>query len=117
MNISRNISRKIIAMTIFMALVMAISTLPAMAAEKLIDTTISEAITKLDKNGNEYTRFIIQEQRSMSGVQYTIGVPVMVFGILVEKAKTIPEGAALKAIVSENEYQGRTNYNLIAFIE
>ena len=89
----------------------------ASATEKLIETKITQAVTKPDKNGNDYTRFIVQEERELNGIEYEVGIPVMSFGELVEKAKTYKEGDTVKAIVSVNEYQGRTSYNVIAFVQ
>jgi len=89
----------------------------AFAADKLLDTKIESITVKNDKNGNPFARIIIKEARKLNGVAYETTVPVMVFGDLVASAKVLKAGETLKAVVSQNEYQGRMNYNVIAFIQ
>ena len=90
---------------------------PAFSADIMLDTKINQVVTKNDKNGNPFTRFVISETRDMNGVAYQVDTIVMCFGSTVDKAKTFKAGDTLKAIVSQNEYQGRLNYNLIAFVD
>jgi len=90
----------------------------ARAQDTLINTKVESVTTKVDKNGNDYTRIIVKEDRELNGIKYQIGVPVMVFGDeLVSKARTLTKGDQLKAICSINEYKGRKNYQMIAFVE
>mgnify|MGYP003572146819 FL=1 len=89
----------------------------AQAADKILSTTVDSATTALDKNGNEYVRMIVSEPRTLSGVKYTTSVAVMAFGDQVAPAKAIAAGDNIKAIVSSREYQGRTSYTVISFIE
>jgi len=110
---------KNIAMFCTMAIALfVISTVQAQAGEVMLDTTIEQMTVQQDKNGNEYARLIIKEDRELNGVPYTIEVVTMVFGSdLVAKAQQLSPGDTIKAIATTNEYQGRTNYNVLAFVE
>lgn len=102
----------------FFALMLAVMFAPqAFAKDVILDTEIQTVTVALDKNGNEYARLIITEPRTLQGVAYTVTVPVMCFGEMVAQAKDFQSGDQLKAIAQTNEYKGRTNYNIIAFIE
>ncbi len=108
--------KRILTAVLCAVMVMAVA-IPAFTADKIIDTEIKTMAVKNDKNGNEFCRFIIVESKELSGVKYKADTVVMVFGAdLVEQAKTYSEGTKLKAIVATNEYKGRVNYNLIAFV-
>ena len=89
----------------------------AAAADLMLDTTIKTATVATDKNGNEYVRFIIVENKELNGIAYKADTVVMCFGSIVESAKGYSDGDPLKAIASTNEYKGRTNYSVIAFVE
>jgi len=103
-------------MAIFTVLMIVSFSTPAFAQDVLLDTEISQAVTKLDKNGVEYTRFIIQEERDLNGIKYKTDVVVMAFGTTVEKAKTYAAGDNLRAIAGTNEWKGSLNYNIKAFV-
>ena len=90
---------------------------PAFAVDKIINSKIDSATTAIDKNGNQYVRLIINEARKVQGVTYDVGVPVMVFGKLAKKAKTLKAGDMLKAVVASREYRGNTSYTLRAFLK
>jgi len=87
------------------------------AADVVIDTKIAQATTALDKNGREYVRLLIEESRSLQGVNYTVTVPVMAFGRDVQKAKEFKAGDALKCIAAARDYNGNTSYTIRAFID
>lgn len=89
----------------------------AMAVDKILNDKIASATTAIDKNGNQYVRIIINEQRKLQGVDYTVGVPVMAFGALAKKAKTLKAGDTLKAVVASREYRGSTSYTIRAFLK
>lgn len=106
-----------IALVIALSLVIGImTTISASAADLLLDTTINTISIQQDKNGNDYARIIIQEERNLNGIKYNTDVVVMCFGSTVEKAKTYSDGDKFKAVVSQNEYRGRLNYNVVSFI-
>ena len=89
--------------------------IPAMALDKMLDAKIVSASTSTDKNGAEYVRILISEDRDLQGVKYTQTVAVMAFGEMVKKAKALKSGDTLKAVCSEREYRGRTSYTILAF--
>jgi hypothetical protein len=90
---------------------------PVQAKEIMLSAPIKSMVTKADKNGNEYVRFIVTEQRELNGTAYTVGTAVMCFGDTVAKAKEYSEGDTLNAIVNSRFYKGRKSYTLIAFPE
>jgi len=90
---------------------------PALAVDKILNDKIQSATVAIDKNGNQYVRLIVNEERKLQGVAYEVGVPVMVFGELAEKAKGLKAGDTIKAIVASRMYQGNTSYTLRAFLK
>ena len=112
--------RGIQAMAAMAALMMMVALLvvgTAEAGDKLINTTIDSVVTKLDKNGNKYTRAIIKEERELSGVKYQVGVAVMAFGTNSGDLASYKPGDALKAVVAERQYKGRLSYTLRAIVQ
>ena len=110
--------KRIASFTLIIALSVFCLTLMAgniYAADKLLDAEITSATTSIDKNGNEYVRLIVPEQRKINGVEYEVGVAVMAFGSLVEQAKTFQAGDALSCVASSREYQGTKSYTIVAF--
>lgn len=89
------------------------------AADQILDTKIDSATIALTKNGNQYVRFIITEDRKLDGVAYKRGIPVMAFGEqLVGQAKAMKAGDALKAIVSYRKLgDGRESYTILSFVK
>ena len=87
------------------------------AKDVVLDTTISDIVTKIDKNGNEYVRMMIPVQKELSGVKYEIQLAVMAFGDTVKEVAAFKVGDKLKAIASLNSYRGRDNYNIIKVIQ
>ena len=103
--------------TMALAFVMALVLAPiASAAERVVDLEITDVVTRLDRNGNEYTRLIVQEQKKLQGVEYKVGLPAMAFGAMNDKAKDLKPGDRLKAIVSDREYQGRSSLTIVQFL-
>lgn len=105
-------------LVVAMAIILGLCLIPlmAMSADKAIEAKITSVTTALDKNGNEYTRLIIEETRKISGVEYTAGVACMAFGDHNVTAKDMKAGDLLKAVVSEREFRGRTSYTIQAFM-
>lgn len=88
----------------------------AMSADKVLEAKITSMVERIDKNGNEYVRFIIDEVRTLQGVEYKVGVPLMVFGDTVKKAQTYNVGDMIKCIVQGREFQGRQSYTILSFM-
>ena len=86
------------------------------AADIVIDAKIDSATTAIDKNGNEYVRFIVNETRTIQGVSYEVGVAVLAFGGVVKAAKSLKDGDTLKAICSQREFQGRKSYTILKLL-
>jgi hypothetical protein len=101
-----------------LALFMAMVITPAFGADKIMETPIKQMSVQKDKNGDEYVRFIVTEPQTLSGVTYDKEFVVTGFGAdIVLAAQDYKPGDTLKAVVSGSEYQGRTYYNVLQFIE
>jgi len=89
----------------------------AMALEFMLSATVNQTVTKLDKNGNEYVRLIVTQDRALDGVKYSTSLPVMCFGSSVEDAKTLKVGDSFKAITQSNVYNGRESFRMIKLVK
>lgn len=110
--------KRFIIISIAMIMAIAILTVTADAGDKLLDTTIDSVTVALDKNTNEYVRFIITEDRKIGGVAYKRSLPVMAFGNHVDSAKAYQAGDQLKAIVNHRKLaDGRESYTILGYTE
>ena len=107
--------KKILSSIVAIAFVMCMFAVPVMASDKILNAKVVTASTSTDKNGAEYVRILISENRQIQGVKYTQTVAVMAFGEMVAKAKGLKSGDMLNAVCSEREYRGRTSYTVLAF--
>jgi len=89
----------------------------ASAQDVLLNAKIQDVVTALDKNGNEYVRVIVNEERTLQGISYEVGVPVMAFAPQVEKAKGLRKGTILKAICDRREAQGKVSYTILKIVK
>jgi hypothetical protein len=90
----------------------------ASASEVLVQAKVDSVTVALDKNGKTYVRVIVNEERSLNGIKYQIGVPCMLFGEeLVRDGKSIRKGDSFKAIAQPREYMGRVSYTVIALVK
>jgi hypothetical protein len=87
-----------------------------MATDKVLKCKIDTVSTAIDRNGDQYVRLVVKEDRKLEGVSYSVGVPVMCFGQNVSKAKGLKAGDTLNAIVASREYRGATSYTIRAFL-
>lgn len=85
----------------------------ASAKDVILNAKIEKVVISKDKNGAEYVRVMIPEERTLSGVKYSVSTSVMFFGEHVEKAKLLKDGDALKVIAAEKQFNGRTSYTVI----
>ena len=108
--------KKFMSIALALLITAVLAATPAMATDKILRTTIDSATTAIDKNGAEYVRIIVNEDRKMEGISYSVSVPVMVFGQAVSKAKNLKAGDKLNCIVASREYRGATSYTLRAFL-
>lgn len=109
--------KSMIHMAIICALVTMIGAMGALAADKILDTTVRDVTTAIDKNGSEYIRVIVADQRELNGVKYETEAAMMAFGPQVQEVQAIKKGDKIKAIVSGREYQGRLSYTLIKLLK
>jgi hypothetical protein len=88
----------------------------AAAEDKILDLSVDSMTVALTKNGNEYVRFIVTEDRSLNGVAYKRSLPVMAFGAdHVAAAKAYNEGDQLKAVAKySSQYE---SYTILSFIQ
>jgi hypothetical protein len=87
----------------------------AVAEEIEVNTTIDRIVTKLDQNGQEYTRAIITEQRTKNGIAFERTLAIMFFGEHNAKAKTLSTGDTLHGIADSSLYKGRESYTWLGF--
>ncbi len=106
----------IIALTVVVAMFCCM--IPAFAADIMLNKEIKSIAFKKDKNGQEYARIFIVEERTLNGVAYKKDVPVMAFGDAAAaiKAKGLKKGQPLKAIAAENEYKGSKGYVILDIV-
>jgi len=104
-------------MILFLAAILAIF-LPvtASAEDVLLNARIQDVAIALDKNGKQYVRIIVNEERSLKGIAYDVGVPVLGFGSHVEKARSLKKGDTLKAVCDRKESQGRVTYFILKIV-
>lgn len=113
---ARKINIMVIALTAL--ILMASFTIgTANAADKLFNATIERVDIQPDKNGNQYARLIVPEERELNGVKYTTTVAVMAFGTAFERASQLKAGDTLYAVCSGREYRGNMSYTIQAFID
>lgn len=89
----------------------------APAADQILSAKVEASTVGKDKNGAEFVRLIINEQREVQGVKYTVGTPVMAFRDQAERAKAIKPGQTVKAVVTQREWQGRKSYTVLSIVE
>ena len=106
--------KKALVLMIIIGLILA--AVPAIAADKMLDVRITNAVEKVDKNGNPYMRLSFDEEKTLGATKYNESKTIMVFSdkIGLIKALDIKAGSHLKAVCSENEYKGRMGYVFIA---
>jgi hypothetical protein len=89
-----------------------------LAADSVLETTISQMKVFKNKNGETNVRFIVPIVKNLNGMSYDDSLPVMVFSeALIAQAQTYKEGDTLKAIVSHREFKGRQSMIVKKFIE
>ena len=106
--------KRLIAVLVILTFVLTANVV--LAEDMILKAKIASATESVDKNGNEYVRFIIDENRTLQGQSYTVGVPVMAFADSVTQAKTLKEGDTLNAIVKKREWQSRQSYTILSFL-
>ena len=88
----------------------------AFAQDVLLNAKVQDVAIALDKNGKQYVRVIVNEQRTLQGISYEVGVPVMAFGSHVKEAKGLKKGQTLKAICERHEAKGKVSYTILKIV-
>jgi hypothetical protein len=86
------------------------------AEDIIFETKILKVKHGVDKNGQNYARFIILEHRKLNGHRYTAEVAVMAFRNHYKAVKDLKPGSMLKAVCSRGEYKGKTTYAIVAVL-
>lgn len=111
----RTMSRFIILLSI---IILTFLITPAFAKDILIkDAPIDSITTGVGKDGNPYVRIIITEKRTLSGVEYDAGTPVMAFRGQVDAALKLQDGDTLSCIAAERFWNGRKSYTILKLLE
>ena len=102
----------------FLAIILIVGLTATMvhAADVVLKAKITNMIEKTDRNGNQYIRFIVDQERELSGIKYTSGIPVLAFGATVEKARSYGVGDTLECIARHREYKSRESYTVMSFM-
>jgi len=106
---------KLLPFAAILAIVLSIAV--AYAAEEVVTGEITDVVTAVDKNGNDYTRLIVSMDRTLEGTQYTVGLPIMAFGEHAEPAAALSAGQTLKAICQTRIFQGAESYTIVKILE
>lgn len=110
--------RRVIRITMAVAIILALmAPVIAMSAnpQQLKEWTIESTTELTNKNGEQYIRFIVKEDRELQGVKYRPGIPVMAFTDVITEARDYSAGDTLKAVVNHRIYNGRESYTILAF--
>ena len=89
---------------------------PGHAEDMILTAKIEDVVQAVDKNQRPYVRVIVTEQKTLQGISYEVGLPVMAFGSQVERAKTLKKGDTLKAVCDKREANGKTSYTLLKVV-
>ena len=89
----------------------------ALALDVMLQAPITRTDTFLDKNGNEYVRIIVAENKTLNGVAYQTETPVMAFGTQVGSAKALKAGTDFKGICETRSYEGRVSYTVLKILD
>jgi hypothetical protein len=106
----RNLS---IILAIAIALMLSV---PAYAADQIVNTEITSVTLKQDKHQNDFVRMVIPLEQNINGISYTDGVTVNAYDTHVATAKTLKAGDTLNAIVKFKEYKGSTYGTVLKFL-
>ena len=91
--------------------------IPAYAGGQEVTATIESMVVTLDKNQQEYVRFILPlSKKTSSGIQYDDAFAFMAFGNLVEEAKKYKVGDTVRVIATMRVYQGSESYTIKKFL-
>lgn len=108
--------KHLVSLLIMVAMLVWFAT-PALAGNDEVTFTVDQMVVKLDKNGQEYVRFIGSFTLvSESGVKYPDALPFMAFGALAEPAKAYKVGDEITVIAKARKFQDRESYTILKFL-
>jgi hypothetical protein len=87
------------------------------AQDRTLEGKLCNVTVAKDKNGNEYVRLVVPEQRTLNGVKYEADAFVMAFGNQVVKAKSLKAGDKVSMIVNTRENKGCESTTVVAFAQ
>ena len=109
--------KSLIALSIIAVLILGVS-LAAYAQDVELQVTVKSVTSSIDRNGDPYIRIIVDETRTLKGITYSAGVPVMAFDdAIIAKVKDFKAGDPLHVIAAERLFQKRKSYTILAVIE
>ena len=107
--------KKLIGLTLMIAMLLMVST--AFGAEEIVTGEITQVVTAVDKNGEDYTRLIVKFNRTLEGTDYSVDLPVMAFGTMAGPAAQKSAGDTLKAICQKRIFNERESYTIVSLLE
>jgi hypothetical protein len=111
--------RRYTSMIVFVALIANLIAFSIALAgpDRILESKVQTATVAKDKNGAEYVRLVVEDNRNINGIAYTASVPAMCFGVVAEKAKTIKAGQSVKLVASESEFRGKKSFTVMHIVE
>jgi len=109
--------KRILVFAVICACLFAFAIPQVMSAEELLTVKITSVAQAKDKNGNGYTRAIIEESKELNGVKYTTGTPMMFFGDMASKGSALKAGQTVKVIASKRMFNERLSYTAHAIVQ
>ena len=111
--------RRLFTLSIIIVMLFGVALAAANAQDVVLEVTVKSVTSFIDKNGDPCIRIIVDESRTLKGVNYTVGVPVMAFSSndMFAQVKGIKAGDPLHVIASESYYKGQKSYRILAVVK
>lgn len=88
---------------------------PALAAEQALTFKPESVAISKDKNGNEFVRMVISENKTANGIPFKSSYTVNAYREHVAQAKLIKPGQEVTAVVQMKEYNGQKYGTILGF--
>ena len=108
---------KKVAMTISIVLMLGLFAGMALAADKKLTAQISSVVESVTKTGAPYVRAIMLQEKSLDGVSYESGIPLMFFGDLYDAGKQLKAGDTVTVIARERNYNGNPSLTVLKLVQ
>jgi len=112
--------KKVVAISIaLMAMfaIFSISVNSAFAEETILEASIVEVNTLVDKNGAPFARAIVEVEKMLQGVEFTVERPLNAFGNDTEKLSLYSPGEKVRVVAEKRTFNNREYYTVIAFLD